>query len=495
MINKPPKPPCWRDFEHDPGRSQQRKSSSHGRELVLTDLSHLHRSSSDGEATTGTRAGGGASRVAPPSVTTAAATTTSKSQHHKKNKRHDRSGKLHRTRSELSISKADLPEVQHMTINLADAPKEGLFRGGSRNFDAQIYLDDNAIRCEKWLKDVHASQPLTDVAFSQGSGDELEIPEENWEDLERLKASPALASTSGSDIDSVSVCGCGGRRPGSAATNDKTTKSRGKSRRYSDIRVPHRTRDIGIRAQTLPTPGKLKKLARLAESRGESVGGSGAGNEGGSDRTRGQEGEGQTDGQQKTVPRTTTSEDKVIKTPLRKVSDIEKLPFKDQTHAWQVTEIDQSLLVDKVRDPHRDVSITCTGTPSELDRKLTDSAENLLELGAHEEEVALNRETHHHRNPATISTVDNAENINSPSLTLSETASKDTLLVDKPDNNDNVTDVKLEPPDPGKGVSEETSTSISNPNLNSTNSTNANSNSIQVSTIDLIDISLGGSHL
>ena len=224
MINKPPRPPCWRDFlpespstttstsQHPPQPSHNshkpRKPQRHQSNLgvsTFTDLSQSHRSKSDGDAHKW-----GASGVNGHIGGTGGKLHQSQ-QHHKDQQRSSsrHKKKLHRTRSELSIIESELPEVQLMTINLADTnPGEFTLRGrerDTRGFDSRIYLDENARRCRRWLAGLKASEPLEDVTSStaQGSEVELEIPEENWQNLGQVRRTPAVILEC--DIESVSV--------------------------------------------------------------------------------------------------------------------------------------------------------------------------------------------------------------------------------------------------------------------------------------------------
>ncbi len=88
-----------------------------------------------------------------------------------------------------------------MTKTLAEAKPRELGLRRNNPFDSRLYLDENKRRCETWLAGVKASQPLEDIAFAQGPGVELEIPEENWEDLEKIHyiKTPHNSSASSSD--------------------------------------------------------------------------------------------------------------------------------------------------------------------------------------------------------------------------------------------------------------------------------------------------------
>ena len=173
MITKPPKPPCWRDFVPDAGRP--RRTITVERPGPAADVGRGS-GSETGE------------RTARP---------------HRDRKHRI---KLHRTQSELTIQQTHLPESDDMTVSLADTrPRE--FGLGHRSTATPVVVtqDENAARCERWLRGVHASQPLEDFVFARGSGVDIEVPEENLAALGRV-AMLRTESSSGSDVDSASVC-------------------------------------------------------------------------------------------------------------------------------------------------------------------------------------------------------------------------------------------------------------------------------------------------
>jgi hypothetical protein len=194
MITRPPRPPSWRDFQVDAKDSSPPKKASEGRRAKelhgFSNLSLSHRSRSEG--TDISRLGVSTSVLAE----NKAATLPHLKQHRKHKNR------LHRTRSQYSIEKTELPEKSQMTVSLAEAKPQELELRSKRPVDARTYLDDNTRRCEKWLAGVMASQP----AFTQDIG----IPEENSSDQDSVRSTPkgaGKASSGSSDVESVSVTG------------------------------------------------------------------------------------------------------------------------------------------------------------------------------------------------------------------------------------------------------------------------------------------------
>ena len=174
MITKPPKPPCWRDFVPDTGRTRRTTAITVERAGVAADLGR-----------------GGGSEMGERTARL----------HPRKHRI-----KLHRTQSELTIQQTHLPESDDMTVSLADTrPRE--FGLGHRSTATPVVVtqDENAARCERWLRGVHASQPLEDFVFARGAGVDVEVPEENLAALGRV-ALLRTESSSGSDVDSASVC-------------------------------------------------------------------------------------------------------------------------------------------------------------------------------------------------------------------------------------------------------------------------------------------------
>ncbi|KAK2144070.1 hypothetical protein LSH36_788g00031 [Paralvinella palmiformis] len=171
MVTKPPKPPCWRDFV-----AQNKSGGSNA--PTFTDLSAAMAGKpvtcSDQQipALTGPTQTIGAETThahwASPSHVHAHSTSSKAPRKHR--------NRLHRTRSEMSIEQREIPDVNR-TLTLAETkPREFGLR--KTQFDAHIYIEENTRRCERWLEQVRASRPLEDVHFAQGSGIELEIPDE-----------------------------------------------------------------------------------------------------------------------------------------------------------------------------------------------------------------------------------------------------------------------------------------------------------------------------
>jgi hypothetical protein len=139
----------------------------------------------------------------------------------------------------MSIEQCDIPDI-NMTFTLAETkPREfGLRR---TLFDAHVYIEENTKRCERWLEQVRASRPLEDVHFSQGSGVELEIPDEE-------SVVCGHNSDPNSDVDSASV-------DYSRETHSLPRESRCRSR--------HRNRH---KARTLPLSASHVHIESIIES-------------------------------------------------------------------------------------------------------------------------------------------------------------------------------------------------------------------------------------
>ena len=184
MVNRPPKPPCWRDFVPEGGKASKVKSSRISKSVDFTELAKIPvvKIPVVGEI-----------KKAPKSI------TASSSKSHNGQKEHKKSNKkLHRTRSQSHIEQTDLPEegarkAQSLAVT---NPKDLELR--KRVLDARLYLDENTRRCAEWLEGVKACEPLEDVAFAQGSGVDVEVPDERTE----LRP-PQNSSASSSDLEEV----------------------------------------------------------------------------------------------------------------------------------------------------------------------------------------------------------------------------------------------------------------------------------------------------
>lgn len=261
LTLKPPRPPCWRDFMPDgtlkhsssspsmvrlhrqhltdksghvvqcTSASQQRQQhqqvhssmSPVSQQQLLAPVGlppqPLHRHVSDREGSV-PKSITSVSQSYNGNACTSEATIKQYSLHKKLQK-----NRLHRTRSQCSIDLSQLPSTttdillteghihEHCNDNTATVcypprafntstlTKSTTASTNTLNsLEDRKYLVENAIRCELWLETVLASKDKFEDVFTQGSGDELEIPEENWRDLERFQKS----STSSSDVDSVS---------------------------------------------------------------------------------------------------------------------------------------------------------------------------------------------------------------------------------------------------------------------------------------------------
>ncbi|XP_064630421.1 uncharacterized protein LOC135489148 [Lineus longissimus] len=187
VLPKPPKPPSWRDFE-------QRQNGA--KNIDFTDLNRVHRSGQDLEI--GRHHGHTHSSHTKPAKRTKA--------------------KIHRTRSQMMIHQSEIPDVG-VTVTLAEThPKEIGLRKKYYS-DERIYLDQNHEKCREWLAGVRACEPLEDVAFSQGTGVEVEVPEESsqWTNLEIVR--PHISSS-----DSSSECEPPDRGGGGVNSSSKRTK-------------------------------------------------------------------------------------------------------------------------------------------------------------------------------------------------------------------------------------------------------------------------------
>ena len=186
---KPPKPPCWRDFISgdvpEPKASQKPKSDSSIRaktgrkssQIYFTDLSSIHKSTSEPSAS---------GRTLTVALQDETAHVSVVPQQRKKGWR----SKLRRTQSQSAINNKDLPNLETLTISLAETESEEFGLQRNLPFDPRLYMDQNVKRCEEWVQSVRqATEPfsLTDLDFDQGSGEELEIPEETWHDFREIK--------------------------------------------------------------------------------------------------------------------------------------------------------------------------------------------------------------------------------------------------------------------------------------------------------------------
>ncbi|XP_074653750.1 uncharacterized protein LOC141907893 [Tubulanus polymorphus] len=170
-VMKPPKPPSWRDFIG--GSNNELSSAKNCVHSDFTDLSRVKQKSSSGPTTSG--------------YYNHPAADFSNNAVDKKRVR----ASVHRTRSEKQLS--GLPSGGEFAISLADLSQQGDYLLRSDRCD---YRDENNHRCEKWLAEVHAANyALEDAVFAEGSGVEIEVPDEgHWTDLpgvvpHRLKSS------------------------------------------------------------------------------------------------------------------------------------------------------------------------------------------------------------------------------------------------------------------------------------------------------------------
>lgn len=170
VLAKPPKPPCWRDFVSHGAKENGIKN------IHFTDIAKVNRPNSEpltdmGRSNTCERPGKHCRRVR---------------------------AKLHRTRSQFAIQDEDLPD-EALTVNLAESkPREFGLRKNVH--DDRIYLEENTRRCQTWLASIQACEPLDDVAFAQGAGVEVEVPDERCSSYQELRP-PYNSSASSSDDD------------------------------------------------------------------------------------------------------------------------------------------------------------------------------------------------------------------------------------------------------------------------------------------------------
>ena len=244
MVNKPPKPPCWRDFV--PQGNSARSSKDPSQLPLFTDLSQVsHKGSPQPDQLTlfglGTTSSDNVTHAHSLIQNSHAHTSNSTSAKSHKKHRSKLGSKLHRTRSEISIEKCDIPDMNR-TITLAETkPREfGLRR---TQFDAHVYIQENTKRCERWLEQVRASRPLEDVHFSKGAGVELEIPDEEF-------GVCGHSSDLGSDMDSASV----DYDMGTSHSLPRTSRSRS------------RHRDHQHKARTLPISASHVHIESITES-------------------------------------------------------------------------------------------------------------------------------------------------------------------------------------------------------------------------------------
>ncbi|KAH3886765.1 hypothetical protein DPMN_010778 [Dreissena polymorpha] len=167
-TKRPPKPPCWRDFV----------STSLMAESEFTDISKVARSSNESFSSDGNL---------------------------KVNKPKKVRARIHRTRSQFAIEECDLPD-EMLTMTLAETKPDdiGLCRGSSLN--EQILQEANNRKCQTWLRNIEASQPLEDVSCYDLSAQEreavsLEIPDDtcNYDQQHSESCSYKLETSSSND--------------------------------------------------------------------------------------------------------------------------------------------------------------------------------------------------------------------------------------------------------------------------------------------------------
>ena len=221
FITKPPKPPSWRDFLPDSTSNTRDRTNKNSLSVDFTDLNLVQRSHDIiempsaipapttikcdsplghaimGGSNVGTSLDGGgrSSTQSALSVTSSMSARPSElHKHRKKTKAH-----IHRTRSRMSIHDSELPaEVPkgNLAVPLATSKSREFGLKKKHIFDDRVYLDDNRRRCQRWLASLEVAEPLEDVAFAQGSGVDVIIPEEC---SPSIRATPGYESPSSSD--------------------------------------------------------------------------------------------------------------------------------------------------------------------------------------------------------------------------------------------------------------------------------------------------------
>ncbi|WAR21816.1 hypothetical protein MAR_015790, partial [Mya arenaria] len=144
---RPPRPPCWRDF----------MPSGSASECEFTDIGKVTRS-------------------APESLSSNYQITS------KTNKPKRVRAKLHRTHSQFAIDECDLP-ADDLTVTLADTTPVDIGLVRESSFNEQIEQEDNNRKCQSWLNNIEASQPLEDVSCyklcdHEGEAISIEVPDD-----------------------------------------------------------------------------------------------------------------------------------------------------------------------------------------------------------------------------------------------------------------------------------------------------------------------------
>lgn len=171
VTSRPPRPPCWQDFARQ------------GKSLSVTDL-HVAKDSCSNQGS------------GPTSGSSCAGGSISGSRRRHQTQR--RKNKLHRTRSEMCINHCGLTEEDY-THSLAEMNPRQLGLQRRSDFDNRLYFDESMQRCQRWLADLEASEPLEELAgvihprdSSSDSDVELEIPDESVSDYERNRSDSCL---------------------------------------------------------------------------------------------------------------------------------------------------------------------------------------------------------------------------------------------------------------------------------------------------------------
>lgn len=147
MVNRPPRPPCWRDFV----------SNSVVAETVLTDISKIARSSNE-------------------------SFSSDSYSNAKMNKPKKVRARIHRTRSQFAIDESDLP-LETLTVTLAETKPDDIGLCRESAADERVFQEHNNRKCRTWLRNIEASKPLEDVScydFSEQESEavSLEIPDD-----------------------------------------------------------------------------------------------------------------------------------------------------------------------------------------------------------------------------------------------------------------------------------------------------------------------------
>ena len=183
---RPPRPPRWRDFVNDDPSSLANRGATPKRHDVT--FNH-HRSTKPAVR----------SRQCPEAwcadvthaVTSHASDCSAVRHHGATSKRVTRSSRLRRTNSQAVL--VNLPKIEPQTMTLAQTHPSAL---GIQQDGGDLDLEETQKKCSAWLERVEMPNTCSDIDFEEGSGDELEIPEETYLDLGAVVKPPIRIVTS-----------------------------------------------------------------------------------------------------------------------------------------------------------------------------------------------------------------------------------------------------------------------------------------------------------